>query len=168
MTFCYPPRRLIGDYLRVGAGLACTLVPLVFLPVMPVVFWVLLLLAVLFAGLGFVNVVRHLTRVELDASGIRVRPWGRALAWETLDGFRLAYFSTRRDGRQGWLQLTLRAPGRCVRLDSRLEGFDDVLRVAFGATKTRALSLDPATCSNLRDVGLEVFQPHPADARLAL
>lgn len=168
MRYRYPVRRLFGDYVRVGVGLVFTLVPLLMLPVIPVMFWLLLSLSVLFVALGLVNLHRQLTLVDLSDSLIRTSPWGHSIRWDTLSALQLAYFSTRRDGRRGWLQLTLVGCGGCIRLDSRLDGFDEVLRVALSAAKRRALCLDAATRSNLDTLGVPVVQRHPVDARMAL
>ena len=61
----------------------------------------------------------------------------------------LDYFSTRRDGRGGWMQLRLRAGGASVRLDSGLAGFEQILERAVGAAEGRRLELSATTAANL-------------------
>lgn len=168
MRYRYPLRRLIGDYVRVGVGLVVTLVPLLVLPVIPVMFWMLLSLSVLFVALALTTVHRQLTLVDVRDTSLRTSPLGHSIRWDALSAMQLAYYSTRRDGRQGWLQLTLRAGRERIKLDSRLDGFEEVLRVAVRAAKRQALPLDAATCSNLHTLGVTVVQQHPVDARMAL
>ena len=51
---------------------------------------------------------------------------------------KLAYYSTRRDRKSGWMQLELGAGGARVRLDSRIAGFDRLVRrAARGGRRAR-------------------------------
>src|SRR5712675_563466 len=65
--------------------------------------------------------------------------------WSKLDRMKVSYFSTRRDGRGGWMQLELRAGWSSLRVDSRIEGFSELVVAAAKAAEMRCLSLDPAT-----------------------
>ena len=62
---------------------------------------------------------------------------------------KLAYYSTRRDRRAGWMQLQLVASGIKVSLDSRIAGFDQVVRRAADAATARGIELNEATVANL-------------------
>jgi hypothetical protein len=81
---------------------------------------------------------------------------------------RLAYYAPRRAQQDGWLQLTLRGrSGPAIRVDSTLDGFDDVLRRATGAAARNELSLDPATQANLAALGLAAAaEPSAAEPAL--
>jgi hypothetical protein len=68
---------------------------------------------------------------------------------------KLAYYSTRRDGRGGWMQLQLRAGSTTLRIDSHIEGFSELISAAVAAAETRGLSLDPAPSANLQALGVE-------------
>ena len=50
---------------------------------------------------------------------------------------KLAYYSTRRDRRDGWMQLDLRSGWSSVRLDSRIEGFAELVERAARAADDR-------------------------------
>ena len=50
-------------------------------------------------------------------------PLGAAIRWVGSTRIKLAYYSTRRDRRDGWMQLELRAGSSRIRLDSRIDGF---------------------------------------------
>jgi hypothetical protein len=69
---------------------------------------------------------------------------------------RLAYYSTRRDRRSGWMQLELGAGGARVRLDSRIEGFDQVVRHAAAVAAAHGLALNEATFANLEALGIRL------------
>ncbi len=50
---------------------------------------------------------------------------------------KLAYYSTRRDRRDGWMQLELRAGASTIRLDSRIDGFAELVERAALAAAAR-------------------------------
>jgi hypothetical protein len=179
----YPIGTLSSDYLRVALGLALTLGPLLALELAAPIAWLLAGLAILFLWFGLRTGLRQLSAVELSPQGIAIRgPFGRELAWDELAHMKLAYYAPRgwggprrrerqhergeRDeGRRGWLQLTLQgARGRPLRVESTLEGFDQVLRRAMAMAARRQLQLDPATTANLGALGLD--RAEPADTAL--
>jgi hypothetical protein len=179
----YPIGTLSSDYLRVALGLALTLGPLLALELAAPIAWLLAGLAILFLWFGLRTGLRQLSAVELSPQGIAIRgPFGRELAWDELAHMKLAYYAPRgwggprrrerqhergeRDeGRRGWLQLTLQgARDRPIRVESTLEGFDQVLRRAMAMAARKQLQLDPATTANLGALGLD--RGEPADAAL--
>src|SRR6185437_2179606 len=78
----------------------------------------------------------------------------RRIAWAELERVKLAYYSTRRDRKSGWLQLELRGSGARVDLDSRIAGFDSVVRRAAEVAGARGLVLSDATLANLEALGI--------------
>jgi hypothetical protein len=190
-THRYPISSLYSDYLRVAIGLSLTMGPLLLLDLAPAVAWLLAGLAVLFVWFGLRTVLRQLSSVEITARAIGIRgPLGRVVPWDELTRMKLAYYAPRSrsslrrrdrhherderdDGQRGWLQLTLRsARGRPIRIESTLEGFDQVLRRAM-ATREQ-LDLDPTTMANLAALGLDrddpatvLLRPAAADRGLA-
>ena len=193
----YPIGALSSDYMRVAVGLALTLGPLLLLELAAPIAWLLAVLAVLFFWFGLRTGLRQLSAVELSPQAIAIRgPFGRRLAWDELAHMKLAYYAPRgwgsarrrdrhleqgggrheRDESQrGWLQLTLQGPrGRPIRIESTLEGFDQVLRRAMAAAAHRQLELDPTTTANLSALGLDrsgatdaPLRPAAADRGLA-
>ena len=183
----YPINSLSSDYLRVAVGLALTLGPLLLLELASPIAWLLAALAILFFWFGLRTGLRQLSAVELSPQGIAIRgPFGRRLAWDELARMKLAYYAPRgwggarrrdrhhergargeRDERQrGWLQLILQGTrGRPVRVESTLEGFDQVLRRAMAAAARKQLELDPTTTANLSALGLDRDQPADAPLR---
>ena len=154
MTYRYPAAKLVPDYLRAGAGLAVVILPLVTLDVPGAVRIVLACLALLFAAFAVQNLLQHSSRVEMSESALVVRPRGRRIQWDALTRLRLAWFSVRRGGPKGWMELKLDAGRTRVRIDSRLDGFEDVAQRAVAAARERELDFDPVTRANLRTLGL--------------
>ncbi|MDP6563747.1 MAG: hypothetical protein QF578_02895 [Alphaproteobacteria bacterium] len=155
----YPTQTLVADYLRAGAGFFAPVALLVLTDLVAPVVYVLVFLAVLFGVYGGRTLLRQLTELEADDDGIRSRgPLGSALDrevdWAGLQDLRLRYFSTRRDGKDGWMQMVLRGDGGVLRIDSQLPEFDGIVRRAHAAATLRELALDPTTQTNLKASGL--------------
>lgn len=152
--YCYPTSAMLGDYARAAGGLLPTAAILAITPVGLTAAIVLGGFASLFAVFGIRTALRHATRLEmtetvLSASGLLPC----SIAWSELDRIRLAYYSTRRDRRGGWMQLELRSGRKKVRVDSRIEGFTEVVVASARAAEICGLTLDPATSANLEALG---------------
>lgn len=154
VTHRYPWHSLIGDDLRAVAGIACTGLPLMLASPAGVVSIVLAVLTAIFVVFGVQAVLRHVTTIHVDGHGIRALPLGIRLGWQRLSRFRLIYYSVRRDGRGGWMELVLGNGRRSLRVDSRLEGFAEVVRQAASAADRAGLDLEPSTISNLDALGI--------------
>jgi hypothetical protein len=152
----YPATTLMPDYLRVGVGLAVTAGPLLALDLAVAVTTLLVVLGSLFAWFGVRTAVRQLSRVELSPTEIAVSgPAPQRLSWQELRRLQLAYYAPRRARRDGWLQLTLRGPaGAVIRVDSTLDGFEQVLHRSMLAAAANRLTLDPTTEANLAALGI--------------
>ena len=165
-SFHYAWRSLLPDYAGSGIGVALTLGPLALVhPAAPVA-WVLAAAAALFLVYFGRTLLRQLTHIEVDETGIRVRGpaaglLGAAIRWEQLRSLRLDYFSTRKDpeGRTmdgGWMQLKLRDARHTISIDSELEGFVAVVRAAAHEAARRGAELDHATRANLGVLGIDL------------
>src|SRR5204863_155745 len=107
---------------------------------------------------------RHGTRIEMSETGLRATGlWHQVIPWAELDRMKLAYYSTRRDRRSGWMQLELGADAARLRLDSRIEGFDAVVRRAAVAAASRGIALSEATVANLDALGVKPPAAEMAD-----
>jgi hypothetical protein len=111
-------------------------------------------LAALFAAHGARTWVKSATRIAVDDEGIAVRgPQNAKLRWDGLRNMRLTYYSTRRDGSKGWMQMKLKGEDTILRIDSTLGGFATVARRAAAEAVKRGVDLPPATQANLAALG---------------
>ena len=161
MTYRYPPTSLVPDYLRAGLGIVATGVPLVVIDLALPALIIMLALASVFSAFAAQAVRRHRTRIEVTADAIAAYPPGTRVGWSEVTCLGLAYFSLRRDGEKGWMELKVGVGARVVRIDSRLEGFAEVVDRAAAAARDRALSLDATTASNLATMGLATVEHAP-------
>jgi hypothetical protein len=163
----YPPKELVGDYVRAALGVAATGGPLLFVPASPVMMWVLGGLAALFLAFGARTALRQTTVVRVDDAGITaIGPLGVSIAWSELGRLGLAYYSTRRDRSRGWMQLSVRGSGRSLRVDSTIDGFREIVAIAADHAEQRRLDLSPATIGNLVAMGIQSI-PTEAEAAAA-
>jgi hypothetical protein len=150
----YPPGTAVADGARAltGAGLAA-----VALAVPGATAATLLIaapIAVLFAAWGIIILGRHLSTVQIDHHGITVlKLWPRTIAWHDLEGYRLRYYSTRRDRSRGWLELTVSSCRLRISIDSRIAGFETVLHAVVRAARAHGVGADAATLANLQACG---------------
>jgi hypothetical protein len=162
----YPASAMAGDYLRAAAGLVPTTALLATLPASEVGVAVLGGFAAIFAAFGLRTALRHGTRLELTDTELRAEgPRRTTIIWAELDRMKLAYYSTRRDRKQGWMQLELRARRARLLLDSRIEGFDELVHRAALAAAERDLPLNDATLTNLEAIGVRVAELATGGAR---
>jgi hypothetical protein len=159
----YPFRALFGDYARSAAGLAVGLGVLVAVPLTPVIAAIFGGITVLFLVFGLRTLQRHVVRVAMTEDGIAAAGLvTRALRWAALERLTLRYYGTRRqrkDGGSGFMQLSLRGGGVSLRLESSIDGFDEIIRQAARAARNQGLAFDPATAGNLLGLGIDVDSP---------
>ncbi len=159
-VYRYPLKSVIGDYLRAGVGMAFTFGPLAAAETSPVATALLAGFGGLFLLFALRTGLRHRCRVELSDAGVSALRIRRStLDWAGLTDLVLRFYSTRRDRSRGWMQLTLKAPGRALRFDSSLEGFDELITRAAQAAQAKGLALSPATQANLRELGVRFEAP---------
>lgn len=154
-SHAYPSAALFGDYARAAAGFFPLAALLLFVPLAPAAAVLLGLFAAVFALFGMRTALRHLTRIEMSETMVEAfgaRP--KRILWDELERVKLAFYSTERERRRGWMQLDLRARRSTLSLDSRIEGFERVVAMAAESAARRGLWLDPATLANLKSLGL--------------
>ena len=157
----YPPAAMLSDYVVSGGGLALTLPPLMMFDLPDLTVWILAPMSLGFAVHGIGVVRRQRIRVETDADGLWFSPPRRRIAWNEITRFGLSYFSTRRDGARGWMELKLAGPGATLRVDSRLERFDELAGRAWSAASRCGVEPDPTTRANLEALGMTARAPGP-------
>ena len=161
--YAYPTSAMYGDYLRAAAGFVPTALILATMPVSMAASIVLSGFVALFAVFGVRTILRHGTRFEMTGSALNTSGLRRtSIAWGELDRMTLAYYSTRRDRQDGWMQLELRSGWTRVRLDSRIGGFAELVDKSARAARSRGLTLNAATLANLAALGISLH-PEPRD-----
>lgn len=151
----YPASAMVGDYLRAAAGVVPAGAVIATEPVGAVAATVLGAVAAIFAVFGLRTLQRHATSLEMTDVELRARgAQRRTIAWAELDRVKLAYYSTRRDRKSGWMQLELGAGSARVSLDSRIAGFDRLVERAAAVAEIRGIPLNEATSANLEALGI--------------
>ncbi|EWY40683.1 hypothetical protein N825_35805 [Skermanella stibiiresistens SB22] len=156
--FRYPPGPLYGDYARAAAGLALTGLPPLLLSLSPWVWVPMAAAAGLFAIFGARTAQRHATVIEMDDDRVTARgPLGGSISWEHLAHVRLNYYSTRRDRGLGWMQLKLKGSGsgETVRLESTLDGFDEIAERVAEVARSKGIGMTDTTISNFAALGID-------------
>ena len=154
----YPPTAALADYLRCGAGLLFAAVPLAAIKTTPAVSAILVLILGVFSVYALRTLVSQFTRIEVDEDCIKTRGLTpKSLPWRDINDLKLSYYSTRRDGTGGWLQLKLTGNGRRLNLDSRIGGFDIVATRAAAAATRNGAEFDFATRHNFQALGIAVL-----------
>jgi hypothetical protein len=165
--YAYPTSAMLGDYARAAAGFVPTVVVFSTTPLGLTAAIALGGFAALFAVFGIRTLLRHGTHIEM--TGITLSASGllhTSIPWAELDRVKLAYYSTRRDRRGGWMQLELRSGWSRLRVDSRIDGFAELVKASARAAEMRGLTLDPVTLANLEALGvkLSAAEPHLGEA----
>ena len=148
--FCYRTGPLWVECAKAFAGAAICLGLAFALPVSWFPGGLIYVLAAVFAWYGGLTAHRTRMRIVLSADGLAELPSGRTLPWREVLGLQLVYYSTRRDREDGWMEFTLRAKARTWRIDSRLDGFHEFVRLVLRHTADNQLELDPTTAHNLK------------------
>lgn len=156
----YPRRALLADYLRSAAGLVVGLGVLLTVPPSPVVVGVFGALTVVFGIFGLRTAQRHNLCVTVSAEAIACRGVTvNEIPWREIAVMKLRYYGSRRSRRRplagGFMQLTLKGAGRAMTFESSIEDFDWLAARAAAAMRARGLALDPATASNLVELGID-------------
>lgn len=153
--FRHAPLTMLADFARAGAGLACTLAPILWLQPTGVIVAALSAIAAIFLVYFARTVFICLSSIELDETGIRASgPLGAVIPWEELRLVRLNYYTTRSDRAQGWMQLVVQGARRRIEVDSRIEGFAALAGTVAGHAGRRGIVLDEATRANLGALGI--------------
>jgi hypothetical protein len=169
-SFSYSYQSLFGSYVRAILGLILTLVPLLLLNPTSVIVYLLIFLFIVFFCYGIRTVFRHFSRIELSDTGICVRQpfkWyaEKTIRWEELGGFKLSYYSTRRDREAGWMHLKIKSKGFRLSIDSTISDFEELVRQLYSGALKNGLSIDPSTRRNLQALGIAHFQNEPTAER---
>ncbi len=172
-VLCYDTRSIAADYARAVFGAVVCLAPPLLMDVAAVLAWILVAMGALFVAFGLRTLLRHLTVYELTPEGMTASgPLGAAVSWEDLTAINLAYFQTRprrkiiTQSPSGWMELTLREGRQTIKVDSSLQGFDDVVGEAARVARERGLTLNSVTLANLAAMGFVHASPESGEVSL--
>ena len=156
MTVYRQSMALLGpNYFRAAVGFGLTGGPVTFVQTTPAMSWILGIAAALFALYALNTALRHAAVIVCDENGISVTGLiGKSVVWSELRDVRLRYFSTRRDGRGGWMQLIVKGSGANIRIESTLEGFAGIVARSVKAAEDGGLDLSLTTLGNIEVLGL--------------
>ncbi|USG61174.1 hypothetical protein NBZ79_18620 [Sneathiella marina] len=90
-----------------------------------------------------------------------IGPINRAIKWEELGGFKLSYYSTRRDREAGWMHLKLKGKGLGLGIDSTISEFDELVKLAHVAASMNGVVFDASTIRNLRALRISGSPENP-------
>ncbi|MZR29883.1 hypothetical protein [Sneathiella litorea] len=154
-VFTYPRKNILGSYLRALVGVVLTAVPLLLLNPISVIVYLLVFLLCAFIVYGLRAIFRQFTRFEVSGTGIVMTgPLKRSIKWAELDGFNLNYYSTRRDREAGWMHLRLIGGGAKLSIDSTINEFEDLVRLAARAAAHNGVVPNRNTTGNLQALGI--------------
>lgn len=154
----YPLKTLIGDYIRSACGVLLGAGVFLSVPLSPLIVIVFGIVLVLFTLFAVQTILRHITQVALTDDEICAARFGTVvLPWRDLERVKLRYYGSRPQSRPkgGFMQLTLKGGGASLRLESHLDGFEDVARHAAMAARENRISLDPTSAGNFLAFGLD-------------
>ncbi len=153
----YSGRVLAGDYLRAGSGLAITAGPVLLLEPATAVATVLSALSLLFGAFALRTGLRHLTVIELTADGIVSQgPISCHIPWRGVTRLQLDYFSTRREAQRGWMQLKISSRYRRIRIDSTIDGFEQLAAAVASTAREYAIPMTDTAVANFGALGIAV------------
>ena len=163
-VYQYPPRTLVGDYIRSAVGLSVGLGVMLSVSPTPAIIVIFGGLAGLFGFFGYRTLQRHVVKVavtddEICNAGFRTR----TMAWTDLEGLKLRYYGTKRQqrGGDGFMQLTLAGGGTSFSYESSLRGFRYIAWRAAKAIRENGGSVDPTSAGNLLAIGLDADGERP-------
>jgi hypothetical protein len=148
---------LSGDAIRGAIATGVCLFLLLLVPIGSIAFFVVATLAGVF-GLYLAGTFSRLrATIEVDDTGLRLSGGllgPKAIKWAELRKFELRYFSLRRDGKDGWMDLKLRGPAQSIAVDDRLDRFHEVLARAWTAARAADVGVSDTTHANLIAAGI--------------
>lgn len=153
--FAYPRQALRSAYALACVGMVIGFGPLLLAEPAPLFRWLLGAMGALFLVYFVRTVVRQLTRIEIDASGIGAHgPLGAVIRWDDVRAVRLNYYSTRPDRSGGWMEFIVKGSRRSLCIESTLEDFVELVGEVMRQARARGVEADERTRENLRAIGL--------------
>lgn len=161
----YPPRSLVGDYLRSAGGVALGVFALMAAGASTWVVAIFGSVTAIFGYFGFRTMERQLLEVAVTPEGIYTKSLKhKEIPWQDLQVLKLRFFGTRRQVKNssgGFMQLTLNGSRDKMQFESSIEGFSDIAWHAARALRQNNQSVDPTTAGNLLTLGVHPDEDTP-------
>ena len=156
----YPISELRGDYIRAVAGMLFFGMFLFSASSVPVMFFIIGSIFLLFLGFAVQTWSRHSTVIRIEPHGLRF--YGlrhREIAWDDLSSAKLRFFTVKRDRDAGWMELTLFKGKNKTKIDSRLEGFNDIAAAVANKIEEKGVTIDENSVENFNALGIITKSP---------
>ncbi len=102
-----------------------------------------------FLAYGVIAVRRSKDVLVLSDTSIVVNGWRRRIIeFDQMTVVRLAYYSTRRDGEKGWMELTVKAGGQRLMIESEIDDFNRIATAIYDAAINNTITLSPVSQRN--------------------
>ena len=165
--FRYSGKNLVGDYGRAITGIILSITPIIFVNLNLVVIVIFAALALLFLFFAARTLQRHATIIETTHVDITMHgPVKQHINWENVKTVNLSYFSTWHDRKKGWMQLKVTGNGGALKIDSNINGFDEIAAIVAQCVAHNSLSVNEVTIGNFEALGLTIGDALPHNAKL--
>ena len=162
-VFKYNKKGLVFDMMRATLGLIIVL-PALFLNQGNIYINIVLgSLSLLFFSFAIYICIRAQIRFILHSDHLQVRNGllqiEKAVFFRDINKVALHYYSTRKDKKNGWLQLNIRYKNKKLRIDSQINDFSDLVETIIEKMpddQKAQLELDDTTIDNLQSMGIYV------------
>jgi len=156
----YPISELRGDYLRAGAGMVFFGLLLIGASSVPVMFVIIGSIFCLFLGFAVQTWSRHMTLIQIEPDGLRFYGLRRQeISWDDLTKAKLRFFTVKRDRDAGWMELTLFKGKAKTKIDSRIEGFNDIAAAVARTVEDKGVVIDENSVENFNALGIKTKSP---------
>ena len=158
--FRYPVASLRGDYIQAAVGTTITGALMISAFSVPVMFFFIGPLFVLFFGFGLKTWSKHLTMIEIEPSGLQIFGFRRRhVDWNSVTGAKLRFFTIKRDRDAGWMELTLLTDSRKIKIESTIDGFNEIAEAVARIVESKDIKIDETSVENFNAIGIQTKSP---------
>jgi hypothetical protein len=151
----YSSKSLNADILRAIIGFVLCICPVILIVAEPLINLILLSSSLLFLIFGIRTWLRRRVRIYCKETEITIKgPISRSLEWDELSSLKLSYFSTRRNKKDGWMQLKLEGKSKKLTIESNLEKFEEICSRAYQAASNNKIAITKTSERNFAELGI--------------
>ena len=151
----YSTKSLNADILRAIIGFVLCICPVILIVAEPLINLILLSSSLLFLIFGIRAWLRRRVRIYCKETEIIIKgPISRSLKWDELSSLKLSYFSTRRNKKDGWMQLKLEGKSKKITIESNLEKFVEICSRAYQAANNNKIAITKTSERNFAELGI--------------